>query len=61
MNAKKPLSETHPEVAAQWHPSKNGNLKPDDVTYGMRKNVWWICDNGHEWCDTIGHRSRGRG
>ena len=27
---KKSLAETHPEVAKQWHPTKNGNLTPFD-------------------------------
>ncbi len=29
---KKSLVETHPEVAKQWHPTKNGDLTPDEVT-----------------------------
>jgi len=29
---KKPLSETHPELCKEWHPTKNGELKPKDVT-----------------------------
>lgn len=33
----------------QWHPEKNGELTPDDVTYGSQKKVWWRCDRGHEW------------
>jgi hypothetical protein len=28
------ISVTHPEVAAQWHPSKNGNMKSEDYTSG---------------------------
>jgi|TARA_B110000091_G_C13644288_1_gene402586 hypothetical protein len=31
---KKSLAETHPEVAKQWHPTKNGDLTPNDVTSG---------------------------
>ena len=27
MKNKKSLLETHPNVAAQWHPTKNGDLK----------------------------------
>ena len=36
------LAETHPEIAAQWHPTKNGNLRPEDVTAGSGKTVWWF-------------------
>jgi len=45
------LSETHPEIAKQWHPTKNGNLKPTEVSSGSGKKVWWKCDigNDHEY------------
>ena len=36
------LSTTNPKLAAQWHPTKNGNLKPSDVTAGSQKKVWWL-------------------
>ena len=60
---KEPLSITHPELAAQWHPGKNDELKPDMVTAGSGKKVWWQCPEGpdHTWEDTLNHRSRGRG
>ena len=48
---KKPLAETHPELAKQWHPTLNGDLTARDVTPGSNKKVWWKCDKGvdHEW------------
>jgi len=49
---KKPsLAETHPELAKQWHPSKNGELSPEKVSKGSNKKVWWKCPEGddHEW------------
>jgi very-short-patch-repair endonuclease len=49
------LDETHPELALQWHPTKNGDLTPRDVTFGSGTSVWWVChkvDNGV--CDTPG-------
>ncbi|MAU25129.1 MAG: hypothetical protein CL706_06945 [Chloroflexi bacterium] len=27
--------------AKQWHPEKNGNLSPYDVTPGSTEEVWW--------------------
>lgn len=41
------LATTHPELAAQWHPDKNGNLKPEHVSAGSGKKVWWLllCDD----------------
>ena len=45
------LGTTHPEIAKQWHPTKNGKLTPSDVTFGSTKRIWWKCDKGddHEW------------
>lgn len=45
-----PLSLTHPLVAAEWHPVKNGGLSPDSITQGSAKVVWWQGTQcGHEW------------
>ena len=43
------LATTHPELAAEWHPSKNGDLTPQEISYGYDKKVWWRCGYGHEW------------
>ena len=43
------LATTHPELAAEWHPTKNGALTPQEISYGNDKKVWWICSKGHEW------------
>lgn len=32
---------------------KNKDLQPENVPYGSGKEVWWICQNGHEWKDRI--------
>lgn len=36
------LATTHPEAAAHWHPTKNGDLTPEMVTYGSNQMVWWL-------------------
>nr|CRH06004.1 protein of unknown function [Candidatus Magnetococcus massalia] len=53
------LSNTHPHLVKEWHPTKNGLLTPDDVSYGMPKRVWWQCPHGHEWKREIRLRSFG--
>lgn len=55
------FSTIHPELAAQWHPTRNGDLTPEMVTSGSVKKVWWSCSSGHEWESTVYNRSRGKG
>lgn len=43
------LATEFPEIAAQWHPTKNGTCTAHDVTSGSRRKIWWICDKGHAW------------
>jgi hypothetical protein len=59
----KSLGSKNPELSAQWHPTRNGDLTPFDVTTGSNKKVWWKCQNGpdHEWDAVISSRSAGRG
>ena len=47
-----------PAIAAQWHPERNGDLTPLDVTPGSGKVVWWRCEKGHEWKTSVSNRSR---
>ena len=64
------LSTINPKVASQWHPTKNGNLKPTQVPANSNKKVWWLLIHTDlktgqhfefEWKDTINHRNNGRG
>ena len=59
----KSLAEVNPELAKEWHPSKNGYLTAYDVTAGTEKKVWWKCNKGidHEWEASIYNRSKGSG
>lgn len=51
----------HPDVASQWHPTKNGTLKPQNFLSSSGTRVWWLCEKGHEWPASIAARSNGRG
>jgi len=56
------LATTHPEIAREWHPTNNENLTPNDVVAGSSKKVWWMCEKGHEYQNTVTKRtSLGRG
>ena len=53
------LLTENPRLALQWHPTKNDNIKPTDVTANSKRKVWWECEKGHEWEATVGHRNKG--
>jgi hypothetical protein len=55
------LATTNPKLAAEWHPTKNGDLTPSSVMSGSNKKVWWKCGEGHEWQAVISSRSKGAG
>jgi positive regulator of sigma E activity len=55
------LENNNPELAMEWHPTKNGSLTPSDVTPGADKKVWWICPKGHEYQMKIYSRLQGAG
>ena len=43
------LASQYPDLAAQWHPTRNGGLTPQMVTAGSHKKVWWRCSENHVW------------
>ena len=57
------LSVLFPKIANEWHPEKNGKLKPNAVIKYSNKRVWWLCSQcKREWQSTIGIRTfTGRG
>lgn len=53
------LATLAPELASEWHPTKNGKLTPKDVVKTSNKKAWWVCDHGHEWHARISNRTAG--
>jgi len=43
------LATRRPDLAIQWHPTRNGDVQPTDVTAGSSKRYWWVDEFGHEW------------
>jgi hypothetical protein len=50
--------EKFPKIAKEWHPVKNGDLKPEMCNQGSGKMIWWQCSQepNHEWQSTIANR-----
>jgi hypothetical protein len=53
----------YPELALDWHPTKNGPISPDSIGVGAKTKYWWLCRNQHEyqsdvWNKVIGKKCR---
>lgn len=55
------LLAAFPEVAEEWHPTKNEGKTPSDFMPKSSFKAWWRCPRGHEWPATISHRTNGSG
>ncbi|MFH1321471.1 MAG: zinc-ribbon domain-containing protein [Bacteroidota bacterium] len=55
------LADKNPDLSKEWHPTRNGDLRPTDVFPQSDKKVWWVCKKQHEWEAVIGSRDRGNG
>lgn len=50
----------YPKLARDWHPTKNGHLKPDQIGVGSKTKIWWKCANGHEYTSDIWGKIQGK-
>ncbi len=55
------LAEQNPELAAEWHPTKNKSITPEDVTPYSDEIVWWLGKCGHEWQVSVHNRNKADG
>ena len=58
---KKSLASEYPDIAKEWHPTKNGAITPDMVAPKSGNKAWWLGPCGHEWEAVISSRTRGVG
>lgn len=52
------LASKHPHVANLWHPTKNADLLPTQVTPSSNKTVWWMGKCNHEWDMVVSELTR---
>jgi len=57
------LETKNPELAKEWHPTKNGDLTPFDVTISSGIEPWWQCKDNpkHVWQASIANRNKENG
>jgi hypothetical protein len=53
------LASIRPDLAEEWHKTKNGSIRADETTVGSGTKVWWQCVAGHEWRAAVYTRSSG--
>jgi len=54
------LAAALPDLAAQWHPDLNGHHRPDTLTVGSMRWIWWTCPTcTHPYRARVLHRVRG--
>lgn len=59
VNLSNSLKSLCPDLAKEWHPTKNGDLTPNDITKSSNKKVWWLGECGHEWDARVSSRHSG--
>lgn len=58
----KSIEFTHPDIATQWHPTLNGDIKAYHVSKYSDKKSWWLCPNKcpegceHVYQSTVGNK-----
>lgn len=55
------LANLYPNLAKEWHPTKNKNLTSNNVTAGSNKKVWWKCEKGNDWKAAVATRTKNIG
>lgn len=51
------LAVLFPNLIAEWNSNRNAPLKPETLTPGSNKKVWWKCNRGHEWLTSPNKRT----
>ena len=51
------LETNFPDIAKEWHPTKNAPLTPKTITMHSGRKVWWKCKEGDEFKTSVAHRT----
>lgn len=59
VSLEKSLQALFPELASEWHATKNKSLTPQAVTPGSARRIWWTCKKNpdHHWEAQIKNRT----
>jgi len=48
---------SYPYLVKEWHPTRNGELKPEKISRGTAKKYWWLCEKGHPFLQSPNKRT----
>ena len=51
----------HAQLMDEWDWERNVDVRPEQVTLGSNKKVWWKGNCGHSWEAPVKGRNAGRG
>lgn len=54
------LASKFPEIASEFHPTRNGKITPNDFVVASNRKFWWKCSNSNceeEWRTSVAHRT----
>ena len=54
------LATLYPDLVKEWNFEKN-DIRPDEITRGSIRKIWWNCKKGHSWVAPICNRIKGSG
>lgn len=52
------LNAKRPDISAEWHPTLNEPVSPNDITCGTKRKFWWKCSQNHEWKASPNNRTK---
>ena len=53
------LESVLPQIALEWHPTRNGDALPEHYLPNSHFEAWWQCASRHEWQKAIYERAYG--
>ena len=55
----KSIENMNSSILIDWNWDKNGELKPDMISYSSNKKIWWKCHKcGYEWLQSVNNRNK---
>ncbi|WP_442784550.1 zinc-ribbon domain-containing protein [Cryobacterium sp. MP_3.1] len=52
------LGTVYPAIAAELHPTLNGELRAENLLPQAQGKVWWLCPNGHDYRCVVAVRTK---